>query len=47
MGLAAEMKEMQNNLFYKPKTFRLPTVGLQGAFSADGSSTIHTAPSVN
>lgn len=47
MGLAAEIEEMQINLLYKPKTFRLLIVEVQGAFSADGSSTIHIAPSIN
>lgn len=47
MGPAAETEEMQINLFYKPKTFRLPVVELQGAFSADDSITTHMAPRVN
>lgn len=47
MGLAAEIEEMQINLFYKPKTFRLPRVELQDCFAVDGSGTIHIAPSVN
>lgn len=47
MGLAAETEEMQINLFYKRKTFRLPILELQGAFSAVASSTIQIAPFVD
>lgn len=47
IGLAANIEEMQINLFYKPKIFKLPIVEIQGAFSADGSSTIHINPRVN